>query len=293
MNLSQLEVLIAIVDTGSLTEAAEEVGLTQSAVSYSLSRLEKELGVTLLERGRQGITVSGIGEEVLQHARQIMAQVEIIRQKTSRERGLSIGKLRLGHTPNMAPRLLAGIMRSFQHKYPEIEMVLFEGHPKELVDWLANGIIDVGTVLAPEDYEFTVKLAHSELKIVVSTNHPLAAQTHVSSEKLAHELFIGPKTEYRILSDMLRLQNTIVPRIQYEASTIDTIVAMVRENMGISLIPDMLIKPGIEGVTVLSVVPSLYIDIYLATNVRSPVAETFLANAHLWAENHGFLPELA
>ncbi len=55
MNLNQLEVLVAIVDTGNLTSAGDVVGLTQSAVSYSLSRLEAELGVTLLERGRQGI----------------------------------------------------------------------------------------------------------------------------------------------------------------------------------------------------------------------------------------------
>ena len=84
MNLSQLEVLVAIVETGSLTEAAETVGLTQSAVSYSLKKLEAELSVTLLQRGRQGVTVTRIGEEVVPHARSIMGQVEIIRQKLAR-----------------------------------------------------------------------------------------------------------------------------------------------------------------------------------------------------------------
>lgn len=71
MNLGQLEVLVAIVDTGSLTEAADTVGLTQSAVSHSLSRLEAELGVTLLERGRQGASLTRIGEDVVEHAREI------------------------------------------------------------------------------------------------------------------------------------------------------------------------------------------------------------------------------
>ncbi|MEO1165535.1 MAG: LysR family transcriptional regulator, partial [Chloroflexota bacterium] len=74
MNLGQLEVLVAIVDTGSLTEAADTVGLTQSAVSHSLSRLEAELGVTLLERGRQGASLTRIGEDVVEHARAILQQ---------------------------------------------------------------------------------------------------------------------------------------------------------------------------------------------------------------------------
>jgi len=63
MNLGQLEVLVAIVNSGSLSESPEVVSLTQSAVSFSLSRLEAELGVTLLERGRQGVALGGISKE--------------------------------------------------------------------------------------------------------------------------------------------------------------------------------------------------------------------------------------
>lgn len=144
MNLSQFEVFVAIVDTGSMKEAAEIVGLTQSAISYSLSRLESELGVTLLERSRQGVTVTNIGKEVLQHARNILTQTEVIRQKTNRERGFSVGKIRFGTVPNIAPRLLTGILRDFQHKYPNIELVLFEGNPHELLEWLETDVIDVG-----------------------------------------------------------------------------------------------------------------------------------------------------
>ncbi|NDJ51551.1 MAG: LysR family transcriptional regulator [Chloroflexi bacterium] len=108
MNLSQLEVLDAIVRTGSLTEASYDVGLTQSAVSYSLSRLETELGVKLLERGRQGVSLTRIGEEVLQHARIVLKQMEIIRQRTAQERGLAVGKLRFGCVPS-PPRTTAGL----------------------------------------------------------------------------------------------------------------------------------------------------------------------------------------
>lgn len=292
MNLSQLEVLIAITDTGSLKEAGEVVSLTQSAVSYSLSRLEKELGVTLLNRGRQGIAMTRIGEEVVQHARSIMTQIDIIRQKTSRERGLSVGKLRLGYVPYIAPRLVAGIIRDFQQKYPEIEVVLFEGNPKELLGWLDTGMIDVGTVLRPEQYVSTVPLAHSEIRAILSVHHPLATESEIRMEQLAEEALIGPKGDFGTASiEIVAPYEEIVPRIRFEASTTDTILVMVRENMGVSIMPQMRYEGNLEGIVALPLAPPRSVDIFLAATIQSPVTETFLDNAHHWAKIHGFLPE--
>lgn len=291
MNLSQLEVLVAIVEAGSLTEAAEEVSLTQSAVSYSLSKLEAELGVTLLERGRHGVKVTRIGEDVLHHARNILSQMEIIRQKTARERGLSVGKLRFGCVPNIPSRLLTGILRDFQHKYPDIELVLFEGNPQELMNWLEQGVIDIGTVLIMQDYAATIPLARIGVKVVVSKDHRLAGQQHVSIEELADEPLIGPKTEYRIFTQLTLLQNITFPRLRYEVSARSTIYAMVRENMGISIMPDRLIDPQMDDIVSLPILPQLFIHVHLATNTQSPATDAFLNNAHTWAKERGFLPD--
>jgi DNA-binding transcriptional LysR family regulator len=293
MNLSQLEVLVAIVDTGNLTEGAEDVGLTQSAVSYSLSRLEAELGVTLLERGRQGVTVTRIGEEVLQHARSILTQVDIIRQKAARERGLSVGKLRFGCVPTVPPRLLTGILRDFQQKYPDIQIVLFDGTPRELMEWLTEGVIDIGTVVAPDSYALAVPFATSEIKLIVSPDHRFAKQAVVPMDSLANETFIGPKADYGVLNTSPGLARIPLPRFRHEVSTQTTIFAMVRENMGISFMPEMLIDPEISGIAALSLAPQVLMNVYLATNTQSPAAEAFLTNAHGWAKSHGFLPDNA
>jgi len=186
-----------------MTEAAEVIGLTQSAVSYALSKLEAELGVTLLERGRHGVKVTQIGETVLLHARTILNQIEIIhartilnqieiiRQETARKRGLTVGKIRFGCVANVPPRLLTGILRDFQHRYAEIEVVLFEGTPRELVEWLATGVIDVGTVTNPAGYISAIHFVHDELKVMVSTDHRFAHQRVVTIEQLAQEQLIG------------------------------------------------------------------------------------------------------
>lgn len=293
MNLSQLEVLVAIVDTGSLTEAGEVVGLTQSAVSYSLSRLEAELGVTLLQRGRQGVAVTQIGEEVLHHARSVLAQVDIIRQKTARERGLAVGKLRLGCVQSVAARLLTGIVRDFQVRYPDVEVVLFEGTPQELLNWLDTQVIDVATVMSHEAYPITVPLAQNEIKIIVAERHPLAAHHEVSIAALAHETLLVPRAEYDMIARFAGFEGITLPRLRHEVSARSTIFAMVRENMGVSMAPEMLIDALGEGIVAISFVPRLYLNVHLAAAVQSPVLEAFLSSAHTWARGHGFLPDSA
>lgn len=289
MNLGQLQVLVAIVETGSLTAAGEVVGLTQSAVSYSLSKLEAELGVTLLERGRQGISVTRIGAEVLDHARTIIAQTEIIRQKTASERGLAVGKIRLGCVSRVPPRLLAGIIRDFQHKYPDIDIVVFEGEPKELLDWLTHGIVDVATVLSPEAHAVTASLVQGEIVALVSTAHHLASAREITIEDFIEEPLIGPKAEYGVLNQMLDLPHKV--HLRYEVSTQSTIFTMVRENMGVSMMPELLLSDDSDGIATLSFKPRLMLHVYLAANSSAPAAATFIQNASAWAKAHGFLPD--
>lgn len=291
MNLSQLEILVAIAETGSLTEAAEAVSLTQSAVSYSLRKLETELGVILLERGRQGIEMTRIGLEVLHHARNALTQIEIIRQKTARERGFSIGKLRVGCVPTIPARLITGILRDFQRQYPEIEVVLFEGTPRELVDWLENSVIDIGTVVTPDLYQRAIALARTEIKIIMSIHHAMASQTTIHVDQLASEILIGPKTEYGLIGQFPPLDRLGLPRIRHEVSTQQTILSMVRENMGIAMVPAMLIEPDMDGICAISLEPRLMFDVYLGTHLQSPAANAFLESASTWSRNHGFLTD--
>lgn len=289
MNLGQLEVLVAIVETGSLTEAAEVVGLTQSAVSYSLSKLEAELGVTLLERGRRGVMLTRIGEEIVYSARIILAQTEIIRQKAAHERGVAVGKLRFGCVPTIPARLLTGVLREFQQKYPDVEVVLFEGTPLELVDWISQGVIDIGTVISPEGYSASVPLALSEIVLIVAKDHPLAGQDAVHPSHVHGESLIGPRAEYGILNQMSAIRELPIPTFRYEVSTQSTILSMVREGMGVSLMPKMLFDAEADGVVPLPFTPRLPLRVWLAAQHRSPVVQAFLTEANTWAKSHGYL----
>jgi len=293
MNLNQLEVFVAIVDTGSLTSAGDVVGLTQSAVSYSLSRLEAELGVTLLERGRQGIALTRVGHEVVQHARAILNHTEAIRQKAARERGLTVGKLRFGCVSTVPSRLLTGILRDFQQKYPDIDVVLFEGTPRELVDWLENGVIDIATVTRPEGFALSIPFVQAEITVIVPANHRLAHETAIPLESLTNETFIGPKAEYGLMHVLLGLGHGALPRLRHEVSTPNTIFAMVREKMGVALVLKMLLDTDTPGIVALPLAPRQFTDIYLASNLKAPAAEAFLESCARWAKAHGFTRDTA
>lgn len=294
MNAGQLEILIAIAETGSLTEAAHSVSLTQSAVSHSLNRLESELGVTLVDRGRQGATLTHIGEVILLHARQVLDRMEVIRQIAARERGVIAGKLRFGAVPNIGAQLLTGIIRDFQIQHPQIDLVLFEGSPPELMTWLDEGIIDVGTVILPDAYAHTVPLAHNDIHLMMSAQHPLAGQSGnepVALNTLQDEALIGPKAVYEMIRQLLQLQAVRLPPLRYDVSNYSTIFSMVRENLGIALVPGQLVDAPPAGLVIRPIEPLLTLDVYLAGRNQSPVVTRFMDYASTWAIKHGFLSE--
>src|SRR5215469_15941298 len=168
MNFSQLQCFVAVAETGSFTEAAYSIDLTQSAVSHALSALESELGVTLLERNNKGVVaLTSVGQKLLPHVRILLAQAETIQQEARAARGLARGKLRLGSIPPVSPRLLAGVLTHFRQQYPDIDLVLFEGTLQEVQEWLGTSVIDVGFVHHPARGVESTHLTTDDLLVFV------------------------------------------------------------------------------------------------------------------------------
>src|SRR5260370_38466375 len=145
MNFSQLQSFVALADTGSFTEAAYAVYLTQSAVSHALAALESELGVTLLERNRTGVVaLTNVGQKIIPHVRALLTQAEAIKQEAKAAHGETSGKLRLGSILSIiSPSLLASVLPRFRASYHDMDVVLFEAAMHEVGAAIASSIIDV------------------------------------------------------------------------------------------------------------------------------------------------------
>jgi DNA-binding transcriptional LysR family regulator len=291
MNLSQLQSFVALADTGSFTEAAYTVNLTQSAVSHALSTLESELGVTLLDRNRKGVTaLTNVGEKILPHVRALLAQAESIEQEAKAAQGLAMGKLRLGSMSSMiSPQLLASVLTYFQQQYPNVEVVLFEGTMQEVGEWIQNNVIDVAFSLHPTDCFDSTLVTTDELCVVVAPTHPLHRQSVVKPDDVSEEGFIMAKNEcsWQFLKMAgLHIHKTR-PTIRYQATDSATILAMVREGLGITILPRTVLPKKLDGLVAIPIDPPQYLQIGLlvkAQEAASPVAKLFVETISTWAQ---------
>ncbi len=258
MNFSQLELIRAIQEKGSISAAADTVGFTQSAASRALSTLEDELGVTLVNRTRNGGVLTEIGKHLLPHIYEILTHAEYIRQDAAARRGLSVGKLRIGSIPSMSARLLSQLLGAFRYRYPGVETVVFEGNEAEILTWIQQGIVDIGLVAYVEEDGNVVPIARDELKIVVSENHSLADRTSIQISDLANEPFVMSRFGCVPLIHSLFQEAHIPLNLQFELSDVNTVLAMVQEGLGVTMIPQLSLPEHLSTLRALSLNPPQY-----------------------------------
>ncbi|MEP7287789.1 MAG: LysR family transcriptional regulator [Chloroflexota bacterium] len=295
MNFSQFQAFVALAEMGSFTEVANAINLTQSAVSHALTALESELGVTLLERNRKGVVaLTNVGQVIIPHVRALLAQVEAIEQEAKAAQGRTMGKLRLGNTFCLSPGLLASVMTCFQQQYPDVELVLFEGTMNEVEEWIASSIIDVGFVPLPATGIDSTLITTDELQVVLAAGHHLHAQRAITLDDLNQENFIMPKNEcsFRLMGMTGMEPSRIKASMRYQASDSATILAMVREGLGITLLPRMMLPAKLDGIVALPLDPPQHIEIGLGIKARamaSPVAKLFVQTTLAWAHRQAGL----
>jgi DNA-binding transcriptional LysR family regulator len=295
MTLNQLQVFMEVVEKNSFTLAANSINMTQSAVSHAIASLEAELGVTLLERDRKGIGLTEVGRQVWQHAREIMIQAENIRQKTAAARGLAKGRIRLGTFPSTSARLLPGIIREFQQRYPGIEIVLFEGTDFEVHGWIINRAVDLGFVTLPAEGIETMPIAQDAMLVIMASSNPLSTAKKLTLKQLANEPFIMFKDPHDTAIQTLFHKNKVEFHPKYEALANPTVLAMVQEGLGVAIVPELIlpIKLGEDMVAIQLDPPAVR---SLAFGVRSvaelsPAVASFIQQAQDWSKSHGYFPK--
>lgn len=294
MNFSQLQSFVAIADMGSFTEAAYGLDMTQSAVSHALSTLERELGVTLLERNRKGmVALTAVGQAIIPHVRTLLAQLEAIKQEAKAVQGETAGKLRLGSMSSLvSPALLARVLTRFRTWYPEIDVVLFEGTMREVGEWIEQSIVDVGFVLFPAPGFEVALMTTDELCVLVPRGHHLHTKGAVMPSELQEEGWIMEKNPCAVqLLEAALGPRRSRPQIRYQASDSSTILAMIHEGLGITLMPRLLLPNKLEGIVALPLDPPHPLHIGLAVRsqaMAAPAARLFVQQASTWVQEPAF-----
>lgn len=273
ITLAQLRVLLAIIDSASFTVAAQQLGMTQSGVSQAIAGLESALHSALLVRDRNGITPTAVGEKILSHARIALAHVECIQQEAVAAVGLATGRLRIGSVPSTATRLLPRLLYSFRRRYPGIELVLLEGTDQEIYEWVSSQVVDVGFAgMPPEGRKrlCTLPLATDEMLLVVPQAHQLASHPTVRLEQIAVEPFLMSKGGCEPLIRQMFRTARVTPLVLLEVREMTTLLSLVKEGLGITIVPQLALPSSPAGVELVSLAPPAHRRVGLILNLNRP-----------------------
>jgi DNA-binding transcriptional LysR family regulator len=239
MDLRQLASLVAVAETGTFSAAATKLHTVQSNVSTHVARLERELGVTLVDRSAGRLT--GEGEVVVARARRVQSELEALTADVASLRDEVAGLVRLGVIGTTARWLMPPLLTAVAERHPKVRILTLEANTTALLPQLVAGSLDMGLVNLPAiDPDVVVEpLFEEELILVVPPDHPLLAARRVGIRELAeHELLLTPPgTSIRVLLDEAAEAEGVRLRPKAELDGLRLIASLCFEGFGAGVLP--------------------------------------------------------
>lgn len=246
MNLQKYEAFLKTVECGSFTRAAQALGYTQSGVSHTVSSLEEDWGVALLVRDRAGVRLTSEGERLLPLVRRICRMQEELAGEVEALHGLESGLIRIGTFSSVAVHWLPHMIKAFHAEYPKVDFELLYGDYTEIEGWAAEGRVDFGFLRLPAGSGFekleSVFLREDRLLAVLPEGHPLAGCGRFPVSQLAEEPFILPDVGLDNDVEAIFRAAGIRPNVRFTAKDDYTIVSMVESGLGISVLPELVMR---------------------------------------------------
>jgi LysR family hydrogen peroxide-inducible transcriptional activator len=241
MELNQLRYFLKVAAVRSFTRAANDLGITQPAMSRAVAKLEAELGQPVFERQARSVLLTDAGELLRSRAEQILSiadnTVAELRDSDSR------GSLRVGAIPTVAPYFLPVALSKFRDRFPDVQIIAFEETTEKLLQRCRDGEIDIAIAAAPisAKYVESEPLFEEELLAVLPPRHPLAKKSTILLSELREQPFVL-LDETHCLSDAVLSfckQRAFQPLAIQHTSQLATVEELVALGHGVSLIPQM------------------------------------------------------
>ena len=290
MDVKKYEVFVSAVDCGSLTKAAEAMGLTQSGVSHIIAAVEAELQLPLLKRTRTGARLTPEGERVIGYLCEIVRQEKRMFKEAERLNELAAGTIRIGTFTSVATHWLPAMMMEFQKEYPQIDFQLFNGDYHDVDRWVTDGSVDIAFITLPTELKCRViPLYEDALAAVLPKGHPLAAQPVCRVEDVAKEAFISlleaSNHDARRALDAVNMK----PNVRFRTKDDYAVIAMVRQGLGVSIMPSLLLRGNSENIEIRPIDPpvSRTIALAVAGDDPAPAPRKFAEFAENWVRENG------
>ena len=258
MESKKLEALLMALDLGSFTKAAEVMGYTQSGLTHMMNSLEREVGFTLLERGRGGVRLTKDGERVAPAIREFLQANARLDSAIAQVASSRSEVIRVSAFASMAMHWLPSIIRRFREERPDVDVdIRMADHVNSPYELLAQGKMDVIFVSRQEEesgYEW-IHLYDDPMYAVLPKDYPIDGRTGYPLGEFDGRDFIMPAQGFD--KDIMRIFNRagVKPHILPTAVDDPTVISMVEHGLGVSMMTELTLRGRGDGVLLVPVEP--------------------------------------
>ncbi|HIW48694.1 MAG TPA: LysR family transcriptional regulator [Firmicutes bacterium] len=241
-NIQKYYAFLRTIQTGSFTRAAQELHYSQSGISRMIADLEKECGLTLMDRSRGGVSLTGAGEKLLPYFQALCAAHQNLEDEIHALVGLDSGLIRIGTFSSAATHWLPNIIREFQKQFPNIDYELLIGEYGEIEQWVWESRVDCGFLPLPLRHPLdAIMLEEDPLLVILPHDHPFAHCDVFPLAALEESPFLLlEKNEKMSISRFLE-DHHLHPDIKFTTYDDYAIMAMVEQGLGISILPRLIL----------------------------------------------------
>ena len=240
MTLNELKFIVALAKARNFRKAAEACFVSQPALSFAVKKLEEELGILLFERNRNEVSITPIGERVIEQATLAIEEANRVKEIAKQGNNQLAGALKLGVIYSVGPYLLPEIIPILRTTAPEMPLIVEENITSNLETQLRNGVIDVAIIALPFDIAGikTLPLYEEEFVVVVPSGHEWAKRSAVDAIELADEKILLLNSGHCFSNQVLQACPKLSQKGEIlQGNSLDTIRNMVASNLGLTVLP--------------------------------------------------------
>jgi LysR family hydrogen peroxide-inducible transcriptional activator len=246
MEVHQLRYFVAVADEGSFSRAAAKVRVAQPSLSQQIRKLEAEVGQPLFDRLPRSVVLTEAGRCLIDYARQILASIGDARRCVDELKGEVAGKVAVGAIPTIAPYVLPGLVVTFQKHYPDVILEIVEDVTDGITRRIEAGELDIALASScrPSPTLRRESVGVEPLLALVPEKHPLAKKNVVELDDLKSQRFLLLHEMHCLSQQVNHLLESrrLRPEIALAGSQLSTIANMVAASIGVSIVPQMMVK---------------------------------------------------
>lgn len=245
MTLQQLEYIVALDTHRHFVTAADSCFVTQPTLTLQIKKLENEMGTLIFDRSKHPIEPTKTGRQIINMARQILREVNGLKDFVNTEKDNLSGTFRIGVIPTVAPYLMPKFLKHFSDNNPKINLKVREIESEQIIHDIKHDLLDIGILATPLDENNIreIPLYNEPFLLYIAEQHPLFSRRKITPEDLPETglwlLNQGHCLRDQVLSVCNQPNSSKIENLSYESGSIETLRNLVKNHMGYTLVPEL------------------------------------------------------